>query len=356
MNYRPNPLLNRRSLLKLAALAGGSAGLATLLSPRLSYSADQNQASAKNIEAIEEFLRQIRPVDSQNLQLTEYSFETVTVDRRGQIIDRRQGSARSWRQPLGNGSELEMVAIPGGSFRRGSKNQEKGDHTSSEKPENSVTTAAFFLSKYPITQAQWRAIAQLPKINLELNPAPSFFQGDNLPVERVSWYEAIEFCQRLSRATGKDYRLASESRWEYACRAGTTTPFYCGETLTSERANYFAVYDPYAEEPSSAYLARTTPVGSFAPNNFGLYDMHGNVGEWCADSWHRNYEGTPPLDGSAWLDRDTRLQPRYRSARLVRGGSWGDEARHLRSANRTFCLPDQHYSVLGLRVMADSLP
>lgn len=108
MNYSPNPLLNRRSLLKLAALAGGSAGLATLLSSRLSYSADQNQAIAKNIEAIEEFLRQIRPVDSQNLQWTEYSFETVTVDRRGQIIDRRQGSARSWREPLGNGSELEI--------------------------------------------------------------------------------------------------------------------------------------------------------------------------------------------------------------------------------------------------------
>jgi formylglycine-generating enzyme required for sulfatase activity len=354
MNYSRNPILNRRSLLKLAALAGGSAGIATLLSPRIGNSAGSNQPQSENIADINEFLQQIRPIEPQNLQLTEYSFETVTVNRQGQIIDRRQGSARSWREPLANGSELEMVAIPGGSFLRGSKNEEKGDHTSSEKPETSVTTTAFFLSKYPITQAQWRAIAQLPKINLELNPDPSFFKGDNLPVEKISWYEAIEFCQRLSQATGKDYRLPSESRWEYACRAGTTTPFYCGETLTSERANYFAVYDPYAEEPTSAYLAKTTPVGSFAPNNFGLYDMHGNVGEWCADSWHRNYQGNPPLDGSAWLDSDPRLHPRYRPARLVRGGSWGDEARHLRSANRTFCFPDKHYSVLGLRVMADS--
>lgn len=354
MNYSPNPVFPRRSLLKLAALAGGSAAIATLLSSRIGYSANSNKLNPENIAEIDDFLRQMRPLDPQKLPLTEYSFETVTVDRTGKIIDRRQGSARSWSQPLGKGSELEMVVIPEGSFLRGSKNEEKGDHTSSEKPETSITIPTFFLSKYPITQAQWRAIAQLPQINLELNPAPSFFQGDNLPVERVSWYEAIEFCQRLSRATGKDYRLPSESRWEYACRAGTTTPFYCGETLTSERANYFAVYDPYAEEPSSAYLAKTTPVGSFAPNHFGLYDMHGNVGEWCADLWHRNYEGTPPLDGSAWLDSDTRLHPRYRSARLVRGGSWGDEARHLRSANRTFCFPDQHYSVLGLRVMADS--
>jgi formylglycine-generating enzyme required for sulfatase activity len=354
MNYSPNLVLNRRSLLKLATLAGGSAAITTLLSSRIGYSANSNQPNSENIAKIDDFLRQMRPISSESLQLTEYTFETVTVDSTGQIIKRRQGSARSWREPLGNGSELEMVAIPGGSFLRGSKNEEKGDHTSSEKPENLVTIPAFFLAKYPITQAQWRAIAQLPQIDLELNPTPSFFQSDNLPVEKVSWYEAIEFCQRLSLATGKDYRLPSESRWEYACRAGTTTPFYCGETLTSDQANYFAAYDPYAEEPTSNYLARTTPVGSFAANNFGLYDMHGNVGEWCADLWHRNYKGTPPLDGNAWLDSDTRLHPRYRPARLVRGGSWGDEARHCRSANRTFCLPDKRYSVLGLRVMLAS--
>jgi formylglycine-generating enzyme required for sulfatase activity len=336
--------LTRRNFLKFAGFVGAGAGITTLLST------ERGNSRAIDPTEFDRFLQQGNPTDVTTLQLTPYTFETVTVDRKGQIVDRRTGSARSWREPLGDGVKLEMVYLPGGRFERGSPDEEKGDQTGSEKPRQPVTVAPFALGKYPITIGQWRAIAKLPKINIDLDPEPSFFKDNNQPVERVSWYEAIEFCQRLSRATGKDYRLPSEARWEYACRAGTTTPFYCGETVTSDRANYFAVYDPYADEPTSGYLARTTPVGGYAPNPFGLYDMHGNVGEWCADRWHRDYKGNPPLDGSAWLEIDTRLHPLRRPARLVRGGSWGDEARHLRSANRTFCFPEKRYSVLGFRV------
>jgi formylglycine-generating enzyme required for sulfatase activity len=282
--------------------------------------------------------------------MKEYSFESVTVDRSGRIVARRPGSARYWREPLGEGAGLEMVYIPGGTGPRGSRKEEKGDNSWSEKPAAPVTVAPFLLGKYPVTQKQWQVVAALPGIALDLPPSPSFFTGDDLPVERVSWFEAIEFCRRLARFTGKKYHLPSEARWEYACRAGTTTPFHCGETLTAERANYFAAYDPYADEAGSLYRARTTPVNSFAPNAFGLHDTHGNVCEWCADAWHRNYEGTPPLDGDPWLAPDRRLSPRLQPARLVRGGSWGDEARHCRSANRTFCLPEKRYSVLGFRV------
>ncbi|MEG3437243.1 formylglycine-generating enzyme family protein [Pannus brasiliensis CCIBt3594] len=337
--------LTRRNFLKFAGLVGTGAGIATVLSTGRGNSSPLDPAD------LDRFLRQTNPTDFPSLKLSEYSFETVTVDRTGQIVDRRPGTARSWREPLGNNLDLEMVYLPGGRFLRGSTPEEKGDQTGSERPRESVTIAPFALGKYPITVAQWRAIATLPKIHLDLPDDPAFFPTDNHPVERVSWYEAIEFCQRLSKATGKDYRLPSEARWEYACRAGTTTPFYCGETVTAARANYFAAYDPYADESGSAYPAKTTPVGSYAPNAFGLYDMHGNVNEWCADLWHQNYKGQPPLDGSAWLESDPRLHPRRRPARVVRGGSWGDEARHLRSANRTFCLPEKRYSVLGFRVM-----
>ena len=171
-----------------------------------------------------------------------------------------------------------------------------------------MTIQPFCLGKYAVTQAQWRAIAALPQINRELNPDPSGFKGDNRPVEWVSWLEAVECCDRLSRQTGRSYRLPSEAEWEYACRAGTTTPFHFGETMTTELANYCGedrdiggrLYKgAYGVGPQGAYRQETTAVGSFAvANAFGLFDMHGNVWEWCLDHWHENYQGAP-TDGSA---------------------------------------------------------
>jgi formylglycine-generating enzyme required for sulfatase activity len=145
-------------------------------------------------------------------------------------------------------------------------------------------------------------------------------------VEKVNWYDAIEFCARLSKLTGREYRLPSEAEWEYACRAGTTTPFYFGETITGKLANYNAS-NTYADEPNGEYRKETTPVGQFPPNAFGLYDMHGNVWEWCADTWHDNYDGAP-RDGSVW----TKNENDNRSP--LRGGSWYLSPNVCRSAFR----------------------
>ncbi len=198
-----------------------------------------------------------------------------------------------------------------------------GQGTDEERPQHSVTVPSFFMGKYPITQAQWRAMAALPQVEIPLNPDPSHFKGDNRPVEQVSWDKAVEFCERLSRFTGHQYRLPSEAEWEYACRAGTTTPFYFGETLTPKLARCKA---NLGMALVTMFIGKTAPVGSYLPNAFGLYDMHGNVWEWCADTWHENYQGAP-TDGSTWLESDN-------DYRVLRGGSWGDDPQVCRSASR----------------------
>jgi formylglycine-generating enzyme required for sulfatase activity len=200
------------------------------------------------------------------------------------------------------------------------------ERSNDESPQHTVRVAPFFMAKYPVTQAQWRAVAAFPKINIDLNPEPSKFKGANRPVEQVSWHEAVEFCARLSRKTGKTYRLPSEAEWEYACRAGTTTPFYFGETIMADFANYDGNYT-YASEPAGIYREQTTDVGSFPPNTFGLYDMHGNVWEWCADPWHENYQGAP-ADGSVWESGGNQ------NIRLLRGGSWCSKPWLCRAAFR----------------------
>ncbi|HAG82297.1 MAG TPA: formylglycine-generating enzyme family protein [Cyanobacteria bacterium UBA12227] len=246
------------------------------------------------------------------------------------IIKRHQQRAYHFIEYLGNNVQLEMVAIPGGTFLMGSPETEER-HRIKESPQHQVTIQPFFIGKYPITQAQWQAVASLPQINRKLNPALSDFKGANRPVECVSWYDAVEFCARLSELSKRPYRLPSEAEWEYACRAGTTTPFHFGETISTELANYRGtdwdidgtVYKgAYGAGDRGEYREETTPVGSFeVANEFGLHDMHGNVWEWCADHWHSNYEGAPS-DGSAWIEaEDNENENNYR---LLRGGSWGN--------------------------------
>ncbi|MCH2050480.1 MAG: bifunctional serine/threonine-protein kinase/formylglycine-generating enzyme family protein [Trichodesmium sp. ALOHA_ZT_67] len=233
-----------------------------------------------------------------------FTFEVVRVNASGSIVNRRQESARQIIEDLGNGVSLEMVKIPGGRFLMGSPDTE-AKRDSDEGPQHHVDVPEFWMGKYVVTQQQWQAI---------MGNDPSHFKGKNRPVECVSWNNATEFCQKLSKKTGRDYRLPSEAEWEYACRAGTTTPFYFGETITGELANYRAS-ETYADEPKGEYREQTTPVGEFPPNAFGLYDMHGNVWEWCQDVWHSNYDGSP-VDGSAWLNRGNS------SRRVLRGCSW----------------------------------
>ncbi len=241
-----------------------------------------------------------------------------------------------------------MVSIPGGRYLMGSPSGEGYDR---EKPQHWVSVPPFFMGKYPVTQAQWRAVAALPKVNRDLNPDPANFKGNDRPVERVNWFDAVEFCERLSRKTGREYRLPSEAQWEYACRAGTTTPFYFGETITSKLANYNGT-NTYAEEPKGEHREKTTPVGSFPPNRFGLYDLHGNVWEWCLDDWHSNYEGAPE-DGSAWINKnDNHSQKPSDSRTVLRGGSWLYSPNDCRSAYRSSRDGRDDYSnPFGFRVL-----
>jgi formylglycine-generating enzyme required for sulfatase activity len=161
---------------------------------------------------------------------------------------------------LGEAIPLQMLLIPAGTFMMGSPEDEP--KRSQNEAQHEVTVPPFFLGRYPVTQAQWRAVAALPQVKRAIEPAPSHFKGDNRPVEQVSWYEAVEFCDRLQQHTGRPYRLPSEAEWEYACRAGTTSPFHFGKTLTTEVANYLG-NDTYADGPKGEFRGEATPVDHF---------------------------------------------------------------------------------------------
>jgi len=261
------------------------------------------------------------------------------------IIQRTPKTGQGYIEPhleVGKALSLHMVLVPGGYFTMGSAEDEL-NRDDDEAPQHEVTVSQFLMGRYPITQAQWRAVAALPQIKRELDPDPSRFKGDNRPVEQVSWDDATEFCARLAKRTHRPYRLPSEAEWEYACRAGTTTPFYFGKTLTDELANYNAS-DTYADGPEGKYREETTPVDYFGfANAFGLSDMHGNVYEWCADSWHGSYEDVP-ADGSAWTGGEKDAQ------RVLRGGSWFAYPGSCRSAYR-YCYPREYRDLsIGFRV------
>jgi formylglycine-generating enzyme required for sulfatase activity len=211
-----------------------------------------------------------------------------------------------------------------------------------------VSVPSFYMSRYTVTQDQWRRVAGYPKVAIELNPSPSYFKGGRRPVERISWEDAMEFCKRLSLATGRPYRLPSESEWEYACRAGTTTPFHFGETIAPEWVNYNGGH-PYGDGPQGIFRGETVEVGSLGgANAFGLYDMHGNVWEWCADQWHDDYLGAP-ADGGIWdVGGDVRL-------RVIRGGAFQYFASVCCSYYRFQSAFDKRLNNLGLRIVA-SIP
>jgi len=241
---------------------------------------------------------------------------------------------------------------------------ERGD---SEAPMHLLQMQGFFMSQNPITQAQWRQVVrsrERPGENWgrKLNTKPSRFQEensglfpgeantDNRPVEQVSWLDAMEFCSRLSQRIGRNYTLPSEAQWEYACRAGTSTPFHFGDMITTNLVNYNGRYT-YADGPKGLNRSRTTPVGMLPANAWGLQDMHGNVWEWCLDEWHESYEGTPS-DGQAWVDAaEGQKSKELVKTRLLRGGSWDDVPRLCRSAYRLHYLPGLASYGVGFRVV-----
>ncbi|MFM7641513.1 MAG: formylglycine-generating enzyme family protein [Cyanobium sp.] len=298
--------------------------------------------------------------------------------RTATFLLRQPRQVQGFHEPLAEGLALPLLWIPPGRFWMGSPESEAG-RRADESPQHLVQLTGFFQGQTPITQAQWRAVAQWEPREGErwgkaLSPNPSFFQqqretskqngplrkvadalvdrerssatptteDDRRPVETVSWHDAMEFCSRLRQRTDRHYTLSSEAQWEYACRGGTTTPFAFGETITPELANYDCNYT-YGQGGKGEYREQTTPVGMFPANAWGLQDMHGNVGEWCLDHWHESYEGAPE-DGSAWLSEGE-------ERRLVRGGSWFDDPRNCRSATRFQFHPGNAIDGIGFRVV-----
>lgn len=278
-----------------------------------------------------------------------FEFETVWLDRRGRIERRETGETWGFVERL-DGVGLEMVAIPGGEFVMGSPESE-AERYEDESPQHSVTVSPFFMGRYPVSQAQWRVVAGWEPVERELEADPSRFKGDDRPVESVSWNHAREFCARLNREArllaGWEYGLPNEAEWEYACRARTTTAFNFGEMISPEVANYDwgEAYKRVKFEKQKDFEG-TTPVGSFPANKFGLYDMHGNVCEWCEDQWHDSYDGAP-TDGSSWLDRNAERQPE----KVIRGGSWIGNPRLCRSADRNYDSAGFDLSDYGFRVV-----
>ncbi|HYW20869.1 MAG TPA: bifunctional serine/threonine-protein kinase/formylglycine-generating enzyme family protein [Nodularia sp. (in: cyanobacteria)] len=264
-------------------------------------------ALSKRYQSADEVIRDLNPQNAIAI-----SRNTITESPQSPVIS----TPKSIHEDLGDGIILEMTSIPAGEFIMGSPEHEES-HEHTESPQHRVKIAPFFMGTFPITQAQFRAI---------MNASPSYMVGDDHPVECVSWNAVVDFCTLISQKTGRNYRLPSEAEWEYACRAGTKTSFHFGNAINTDLANYDGRY-VYRAGARGEYRQTTTPVGTFSPNAFGLYDMHGNVWEWCQDIWHDDYIGAP-TDGSAW-ERE-----RSSICRVLRGGSWYGYPWYCRSAAR----------------------
>ncbi len=287
----------------------------------------------------------------------------ITVDSYGRETNRRSVQIQYFvedRVNLPNGAkEIAMALIPAGKFDMGRPNSEKGD--SDELPQHQVKFPNdFYMSRYAVTQAQWLAV--MGKFTDEFNKSTDAkFKGDNRPMIYVSWHEAREFCKKLTslNTTRGIYRLPTEAEWEYACRAGTTTLFHFGETITSDRPNPLVNYNgeyPYANAPKGLYRQVTTDVGSFPANAWGLHDMHGNVWEWCLDEYHDNYSNKPESlknNGSeAWGDLN--INENDNRSRLLRGGSWYRNAVYCRSSYRSRYYARDRIDFIGFWVILAS--
>jgi formylglycine-generating enzyme required for sulfatase activity len=301
-------------------------------------------SAAKSIESAKVVTPQQPATATTKTQVKSFEFETATLSRYTSAIGKKakwqavlnRRKAKCVAIELGEGLTIDLVAIPGGKFLIGSPETE-AERGIEESPQQEIIVPPFLLGRYPITQAQWQAL---------MKNNPSRFQKNdaNNPVERVSWMDCLLFCQKLSQLVGKTFRLPSEAEWEYAARAGTTTAFYCGVTLITELANYNGDF-VYGTGMEGENRRQTVDVTSFPANPFGVYDLLGNVAEWCADTWHDSYDGIP-VDGSAWVSGNEK------EPRLLRGGSWLNVPGCCRSASRLKALPNIKSDAFGFRIAA----
>jgi len=237
------------------------------------------------------------------------------------------------------GAGPEMAVIPAGSFIMGSSPASEAERLETEGPQHFVTfSTAFAIGRYAVTFEEYDRFC----LATRRSPVADAGWGrGRRPVINVSWQDAQAYCVWLAGQTGKPYHLPTEAEWEYACRAGTETPFHCGDTISPKQANYDGNY-PYNGGAKGEYRKKTLPVGQFEPNALGLYDMHGNVWEWVEDAWHDSHADAP-ADGSAWESAETG------AGRVLRGGSWLSYARRCRSAYRLYFQPDFRYYDTGFR-------
>ena len=269
---------------------------------------------------------------------------------------------------LGQGITLDLVRVPAGKFTMGIPPQEREIALENglkngvdpenltrwldwSTPQHEIHLQEFLMGKYTVTNAQWRAV-------MKTNPSEKYdrkFQGDMQPVVGISWYEARAFCQKLSQQTGRDLRLPTEAEWEYACCAGTTTPFAFGNNITTNQVNYDG-NNSYNDAPKGKYRECTVDVNSFSPNSWHLYQMHGNVWEWCLDRWHDNYSQKPKRlksnGNEVW--GETNVDEHDNLPRSVRGGSWCYDAFDCRSTNRCWYRAKDSDHDIGFRVVFES--
>jgi formylglycine-generating enzyme required for sulfatase activity len=265
------------------------------------------------------------------------SKDDATVAQNPDSMD--QATVTQDPKEITNSIGIKLMRLAKGKFLMGSPQTEEGHGENIETQHEVTISRNFYMGSTEVTQAQWQKV---------MSNNPSGFKGDELPVEKISWEEAVEFCKRLSempeeKKAGRKYRLPTEAEWEYACRAGTTTPFHFGRQLNGSLANCNGT-KPYGTETKGPFIEKTSPVGTFPANAWGLYDMHGNVYEWCSD-WYGNYPAESVAEPNG---------PSTGSVRIVRGGGCGNDAVGCRSAARSGFGPSSRLGSIGFRLALSS--
>ena len=283
-----------------------------------------NEKSRHRFQTAEEFWQAFNSNDEAfyNQNVDETFVDTQRQEKKETLLSETKIDNKPAQSKSSSINDHEMVFVQGGAFTMGCTLEQGGDCSSDEKPAHQVTVGSFYIGKYEVTQAQWKAV---------MGSNPSSFKGDNLPVEHVSWNEVQEFIRKLNAATGKQYRLPTEAEWEFACRGGLKSAHY--KYSGSNNLNDVGWYSDNSGNT-------THPVGTKLPNELGIYDMSGNVWEWCND-WYGAYSSVAQTNPQG---------PASGSARVLRGGSWSYDARFVRVSFRYYITPDYRINFLGFRL------